>query len=613
MSNLEKGFAAQKAGDRKTAEDHYLRAIALGQEPSKARLLLGTLYAQLGREREAADVLRMVVADEPANFAALSWLAGVLGTLQEFEEAGRMANRALRIRPNDINVMLHFATAEFGLENYESAAKAFIRVIKLAPRSVSAYCGLASTFLKLGEPMKARLAMLDARHLSNDDETLMKLAEVCLTCELPDEVLEATGRILARNPKNAEALFLQVRANRIALREADEDAAIRKLVEFAPEDSRTHLHRGRRLQGTGNFVEAETEFLKAIELNPKQGLAYYGVVSGRKVKPSDLPMVEAMEALLADQELSDDDRAHLEYGLGKAYDDLDNYGEAMKHFDEGNRLVRSLRAWTQRFDREAMRTRYRQLQAIFSKQELSRVRAASDRSVEPIIVAGFMRSGTTLMEQILSRHPEIGAGGEQQFWLNTLNECVDYAQGAYNAEKLEASAQAYCKLLAELAPGKRKITDKNPANYTCYGLINIAFPNTRIIHMRRNPVDVAISTYTTMMRTGAPFVGDKDDIVFALKTQAELTRHWLEVLPQDRFMIVTYEDLTREPEPVIRKVVEFLGLPWSDACLTPESSKRTVSTPSLWQVRQPVYTTSVDRWRRYEPWLGPFEELIESK
>jgi len=608
---LIKATEVHRAGDVNQAESIYREVLNVDPQNNQARLLVGVLCAQSNREVEAADYLSTVVTNEPQNFSALSWLAGVLGTLERYQEATEMAKRALGIRPNDVNTWLHLATGEFGADHFEDAAHAFKRVIQLEPRLLTAYYGLATTFLKLGEPLKARLVMVDASYVSSNFETLLKLAEVCLACDLWDEALAATDRILRSDPKNIEALMLKSRAYRIGQQEKEEDTAIDSIVRLAPDDFRTPLHRGRRLQGVGKFKDAEHEFLRSIELNPHQGVAYYSIVSGRKVTSEDIDLIDAMESLARDEGLSEDDRAHLEYGLGKAYDNLGDYGRAMAHFDIGNRLMSQMRPWTRRFEPEVMRHQFEQLMQIFTFEELRRPRAIPEWPVEPLIVSGIMRSGTTLLEQILSKHPEIGAAGEQQLWQKSEHKCIEFQRGSYSMKQLMAAANEYCELLTGIAPGRRIVTEKNPANRTAYGLIHLAFPTTRILHMQRNPVDVAISVYTTMMRTGAPFMGNKDAIVFALKMHKRLTAHWHEVLPEERFRIVSYEKLTAEPELTTRDTIAYLGLPWADECLSPQSNQRTVATPSLWQVRQPVYTSSVERWRRYEQWLGPFAELIE--
>jgi hypothetical protein len=148
-----------------------------------------------------------------------------------------------------------------------------------------------------------------------------------------------------------------------------------------------------------------------------------------------------------------------------------------------------------------------------------------------------------------------------------------------------------------------------PDNYLALGLIHAAFPNARIIHTKRNPIDTCISIYTTPNRTSDPYANSRANIVFAYEQYLRLMQHWRSVLPADRLFEVSYEELIANRESVTREMVSFCGLEWDDACLRPEDNERAVATPSVWQVRQPVYSTSVERWRRYEPWLGAFGKL----
>jgi hypothetical protein len=141
-------------------------------------------------------------------------------------------------------------------------------------------------------------------------------------------------------------------------------------------------------------------------------------------------------------------------------------------------------------------------------------------------------------------------------------------------------------------------------------LIHTLFPSSRIICTKRSAVDTALSIWMTPMQTAASFVHDRSAIVFAYKECLRLMDHWRNAMPDDRYLEVNYETLTEHPEVETRKMLDFCGLKWDAACLHPELNSRPVRTPSFWQVRQPVYRSSIDRWKRYEPWLGPFEELV---
>jgi hypothetical protein len=229
----------------------------------------------------------------------------------------------------------------------------------------------------------------------------------------------------------------------------------------------------------------------------------------------------------------------------------------------------------------------------------------------PVLIIGMPRSGTTLLEQIVSMHPDVGAGGELNFWNERGAEW--HSSGAAGEEKpfLAKAAADYVGVLRAIEPRAPRVTDKMPFNFLWAGLIHVAFPRAIIIHCRRAAVDTALSIHQTFFHPGLAFPTGGSELVAYFRSYRRLTDHWRRVLPPDRYIDVDYEELTRAPEPVIRRIIAACGLPWHDACLRPESNPRAVNTPSKWQTRQPIYRTSVARWRRYEPWLGDLHALIE--
>ena len=576
-------------------------------------LLLGILAAQTDHEDEACDLLAEVIHRDPLNGEALKWYAGVLSFKDRHAEAEHYAVRAVSLLPQDYDARLKLSTAYFGQQKLKETVDTFLGAIRLNPVEKDAYYGLATTYLRMGEPFRARDILRDAVHIQTTPESLLKLGEVCLACEDPHQAILCAQGVLARKPQDTEALILLVRAYRNAQMEHQEDEALQRLRSVSPDDQLGHTLFGRRLQSLGHFADAEKEFQRSIEIKREQGVAYYGITAGRRIAEADRELVQQMERVVNDGDMNQDERAHLHFALGKAYDNLGQYGDAMAHFDLGNKLMRELRMGVRKFDREAAVEQVDRIIELFTADflDIQAEKMAKQPALtpQPIFIAGIMRSGTTLAEQILSCHPMVGGGGEQGFWRPAEPECVNYSKHTVFRDTIRTKAKQYVDLLAKVAPDHPYVTDKNPANRMVYGLLHIAFPNSRIIHMRRNPIDVAISIYTTLIRTGAPFVGDRDDIVFALKEHERLVAHWKSVLPEDRLIEVRYEELVRDREAQTRRIVEFCGLPWDEACLHPEDNLRTVVTPSFWQVRQPVYSASVERWKKYEPWLGPFAEL----
>jgi tetratricopeptide (TPR) repeat protein len=393
-----------------------------------------------------------------------------------------------------------------------------------------------------------------------------------------------------------------------------EGRVLDRLAALQPNHPALFLLRGFRLQTQGRFSDAESEFLRAIEVQPHQGGAYHSITIGRKITEKDLPLVEQMERVAEAGGLPPNEAGPLHFALGKAYDDLGRPGQAMPQFIEGNRLTR-VSLGLRPFDREALARDVERTMDLFTRDYFRENLRPHPYEPTPIVIAGAMRSGTTLVEQILSSHPHVAPAGEQVFWRRAAPDCVLYdpydPEAGVMHEVIRRKSQEYVDHLRELAPGYEFVTDKEPANHRLFGLIRLALPNSPLIQLRRNLADVAVSMFTTHFQTGEEYVWDRDDIVFALKQHARLAAHWRKVMPRDRFLEVDYTALVTDPEPTIRRIVEFCGLDWDDACLHPEQNERRVNTPSFWQVRQPLNPGSVDRWRRYDGHLGPFAELVE--
>ncbi|MGH7119615.1 MAG: sulfotransferase family protein, partial [Acetobacteraceae bacterium] len=222
----------------------------------------------------------------------------------------------------------------------------------------------------------------------------------------------------------------------------------------------------------------------------------------------------------------------------------------------------------------------------------------------PILIVGMPRSGTTLVEQILSAHPAVAAGGELTYW-------ADLHRGPLGENEPVASAQGiagnYLTLLRGISPDALRVTDKLPVNYENLGLIHQLFPRAFIVHCRRHPADTCLSIYMTHFSSR---LADRGDLIFLYRQYERLMAHWRAVLPAERFTEIDYETLIADPEPAIRSLIAFCKLDWNDACLAPQRNRRPVTTASVWQARQPIYARSVDRWRHYEPWLDELRELL---
>jgi hypothetical protein len=278
----------------------------------------------------------------------------------------------------------------------------------------------------------------------------------------------------------------------------------------------------------------------------------------------------------------------------------------MRYFAESNRLKASLA----KFDRAGFRAHIDALIARFTPDFFAAHAAGGDPSPLPVMIIGLPRSGTTLLEQILSSHPAVAGAGELPFWLERDGLIQAATTPAAIAALQSRTARAALGSLGAIAPGAERVIDKNPFNFLRAGLIRLAFPRAVILNCRRGAIDTCLSISSTFFAPRSDFPAAPADLVFYHGEYVRLTDHWRAVTPADRFIDVDYEVLVADPEATARRLVAALGLPWDEACLQPERNTRVVRTSSKWQVRQPIHRGAVDRWRRYEPWLGDLAVLV---
>jgi hypothetical protein len=212
------------------------------------------------------------------------------------------------------------------------------------------------------------------------------------------------------------------------------------------------------------------------------------------------------------------------------------------------------------------------------------------------------------MERVLSSHPRVRGCGELDFWTEYGPAWVT-ARADTPERSGDRLCEEYLRLLRADAVDVLRATDKMPLNFLWVGLIHLLFPNARIIHCRRDPVDTCLSIYTTPLRAALGFSNSLADLVSYYRLYLRLMDHWRVVIPKDRLLDVDYEDLVARPESAAKRLVSFIGLQWDPACLRPEENPDVVATASHWQARQPIYRSSVARWRYYEPWIAELRDL----
>jgi tetratricopeptide (TPR) repeat protein len=363
----------------------------------------------------------------------------------------------------------------------------------------------------------------------------------------------------------------------------------------------------------GRFDDARDAYERALERDPGSGPAHYGLALMKKFETAD-PQIDRIRSVLAAGGMEPDQEAVLWFALGRALDQTGELDEAMDAFARGNRLKRELTD----FDVVAERANVDRIIGSFGPEVFRTFDGSGDDSELPVFVIGMPRSGTTLVEQILDSHPRVFGAGELNDLWRTVNRIGRWLPAGRSLPEAvtEVDPQAwadmgaqYVRRIRRYSKGAERIVDKLPFNYTLAGLIRLMLPRARIIHCVRDPRDTCVSCYLTSFQNDRGFTCDLAELGETYRHYWRLMTHWGQVLP-DAILDVRYESLVDDVEGQARAIVDHLGLEWSDDCLRFFENPRMVSTASMSQVRQPVYRSSVGRWRRYEHYLEPLLQAL---
>jgi tetratricopeptide (TPR) repeat protein len=476
------------------------------------------------------------------------------------------------------------------------------------PRYADAHFRLGIALEKLGDIRGAIAAYDRATQLRPSlAEAWFRAGALVHTLGHRDEAIGCFRRAAATAAKTSYGRLGKARALLIEDRNQEAEQVLREALVADPENAMAYDLLGNLFSDCGRFDEARACFERAIEIAPLLAGSYYDLVRCRPVTNDDKGLLQQMQAALATPGLEAGQRLRLHLAIGKAADDLGDYGLAMQHFDAADLARRGSGS----FDSGAFSSETDRLIARCTAELISRAPELGNSEATPVLIIGMPRSGTTLVEQIVSMHPDVEGAGELNFW-NERGPVWHRSGDAGNEGPFLAQAAAdYLGVLRAIAPSALRVTDKMPFNFLWAGLIHMAFPQAIIIHCRRAAIDTALSIHQTHFLPGLAFPTGGAELVAYFRSYQRLVDHWRSVLPEDRFIGVDYEELTSAPEPVIRRIIAACGLPWDNGCLRPESNPRAVKTPSKWQTRQPIYRTSVARWQRYEPWLGPLRALVD--
>ncbi len=538
----------------------------------------------------------------------------LLARASGFLKAGRPADaiaplrQAASLAPFDAAIQhdLGLACLETGL--FAEALAAFQCAIEAKPGYAEAYLRLGIAHEKLGDTPFAVAAYDRATELRPAlAEAWFRAGALVFTLGHREAAIGCFRRAAAAGPKTPFGRLGQARAHLAEGNDAEAERRLRQTLALDPANAIAHDLLGTLLAETGRFAEARAAFARALEHAPRMAGTYYDLVRCRPVTADDADLLARMQAALATPGLEDAQILRLHLAIGKAANDLGDYALAMRHFDDAD----AVRRRTSPFDPAEFAREIDRLIATFTPERLAQPSGSDDPT--PVLIVGMPRSGTTLVEQILSSHPEVAPGGELNFWSERGPGFYDALREGRDAAFLHQTAADYLAMLRAIGPGAARITDKRPFNFLWAGLVHLAFPRATILHCRRAPIDTALSIHQTHFNPGLAFPTGGPALVAYIRCYEKLTDHWRRTLPPERFLEIDYETLTADPEPVIRRLLAACGLPWNALCLHPDRNARAIRTASKWQARQPINRNAVGRWRHYGPWLGPLSALLDAR
>ena len=638
----------QSLGKSEAAEISCRKALELRPNDPLLHYNLGVLLYELNRPDEAEESYQHAIDIDIHNARPYANLGYVQRKRKKFEEAVENYRQAAKLDPRSAEIHHNFGLALRDLKKLEDASACQKRALELNPRYEDACIELASLNQQLGNnddaksmysrvleinPENPKLHALYAGFLQTIGDYTDALRHYQQSLRIQDNVKETyhdMGSLLSAVGNTEQAI-----------------QCYRKAIELDPNFTKAYVNLGSALLAIGLPEPAEACGEKAIELYPddieamallasikehqgEPGEAFRIIEPLLNNEPPDPNIVSVFSSLskvlhqtdkavaLLEKSLATSfslpvvQRSKLHFSLGKLYDSIGLYDNAFSQYELGNRLKFS------RYSHEGHRKLIDSCISTFSSEFMERAPRSTVFSDVPVFIIGMPRSGTSLVEQILATHPAVHGAGEltdiDQIARFRESESDDFfPRGMLQADqnKIDAMTKKYIDALHSLSETALRITDKMPGNFLYLGLIEQLFPNARIIHCRRNPLDTCLSCYFQDFYRGQSFSFDLSNLGKYYQEYVRLMEHWRKVISIP-LLEVQYEDLVENQEAMSRKMVEFCGLEWADVCMRFYETKRYVATSSYDQVRRPIYKKSVARWKHYDRHLEPLKAALES-
>ncbi len=575
----EEGRVLHQKGKLSDAERAYKKAIKINQDFVEAHNNLGNVLLDRGRLKEASDAYGKALKLLPGHPMLQNNQGNALQLQDKNEKAIGWLNKAILQDPDYADAHNNLGNALRGLGSFGEAVASYKRAIAIDS-------GFADTYNNLGG-------------------LLMELDDL-------DDAVTNFKKAIEFDPNHKDAY--NGLGNALS-EQGDIDKAIasyHKAIEIDPRHKDAHNGLGNALSDQGEIDKAVASYRKAIEISPENAEAYRSLSKDKNFFEYD-DDIRSMESLYASKVISDEQKKHLAFGLGKAYEDLGEYEKSFEFIMEATRLNRASFDYSISKEQEL----FNNIKEIFSLEFFADRKATGYPDQTPIFILGMPRSGTSLVEQILASHPNIfGAGELRDLFYLTRKICTTDPSREFpnciiglESEVFEELGKEYIAGVRNLSKSAKNITDKMPHNFLRIGFIRAILPKAKIIHLTRDPMDNCLSIFKNYFPYYHKYSCDMAELGQYYNLYLDLMKHWRDTLPGFIYDL-SYERLVAEPENLIRQLLDYCNLPWDDACLDFHKTRRIVGTASNAQVRRPIYKSSVQLWKRYEKQLKPLEAAI---
>ncbi|HZT04105.1 MAG TPA: sulfotransferase [Steroidobacteraceae bacterium] len=574
------GLARAAAGDVDGAIDALTRAVSLRTDLADAWLALAD-QLRLRGDGESADRAYARYIKAATRDPRLQGAAAALCE-NRIPEAEALLRAHLGQHPNDVAALRMLAEAAARLLRYSDAQRLLERCLELAPSFDAARHNYATVLNRQGRSAQA---------------------------------LEQCARLLAKEPHNPSYLSLQAATSANLGDFADAIAAYESVLRDYPQQPKLWMSYGHALRTTGKVPQSIAAYRRALSMEPNLGEVWWSLANLKtfRFSPAD---VLAMQEALARGDLSEDDRMHFEFALGKALEDAASYQDSFAHYAAGNALRREQHG----YDPGEMSRFVRRSKELLTARFFAERAGAGVAAADPIFIVGLPRAGSTLIEQILGSHPLVEGTMELPQLPNIARKLAGPKQeeegtflrrlAALTRDELRALGESY---LAETRVMRKTGTpffiDKMPNNFLYVGLIHLILPNAVIIDARRHPLGCCFSCFKQHFARGQWFSYGLEDLGRYYRDYVDLMAHLDEVLP-GRITRVFYENVVEDTETEVRRLLAACRLPFDPACLRFHENERAVRTASSEQVRRPIFRDGVEQWRHYEPWLEPLKQTL---